>query len=218
MSYRAAWPRRVGGRRRYPHPGSTNTSIFKPISAEAAKSSRFASPLYQSEPDESRSLRVRKNFFDRPHLHREDKGFKLSPEVDDALYNRKPVVALETTIYTHGFPYPDNVALALDLESIVRRNGGVPATIGILEGVARVGMSTEELRRITASAGKPETMKVSRRDLPYILGLVSHPHVTIKRQASSLVLSRFRNSSNSISRELLAANSMEVLRSLVQCS
>jgi pseudouridine-5'-phosphate glycosidase/pseudouridine kinase len=103
----------------------------------------------------------------------EDDHYKLSPEVKDALYTNKPVVALETTIYTHGFPYPDNVALALDLESIVRRNGGVPATIGIIDGVARIGMDTEQLRLITASAGKSETMKISRRDLPYILGLVS---------------------------------------------
>lgn len=102
--------------------------------------------------------------------------------------SRKPIVALETTIYTHGFPYPDNVALALDLESIVRRNGGVPATIGILEGVARVGMTTEELKRITAAAGDPETMKVSRRDLPYILGLVSpdpYPTFHLRKDAES---------------------------------
>jgi pseudouridine-5'-phosphate glycosidase len=85
----------------------------------------------------------------------------------------KPVVALETTIYTHGFPYPDNVALALELEGIVRSNGAVPATIGILDGVARIGLSTEELIALTSSAGKPETMKVSRRDIPYIIGMVS---------------------------------------------
>jgi pseudouridine-5'-phosphate glycosidase/pseudouridine kinase len=83
------------------------------------------------------------------------------------------VVALETTIYTHGFPYPDNVALAKDLEHIVYKNGAVPATIGIIDGVARVGLNTLELTALASSAGKPETMKVSRRDLPYILGMVS---------------------------------------------
>ena len=81
-------------------------------------------------------------------------------------------MALETTIYTHGFPYPDNVALALELEAIVRSNGGIPATIGILDGIARVGLSTEELIALISSAGKPETMKVSRRDIPYIIGMV----------------------------------------------
>lgn len=123
-----------------------------------------------------------------PKLHLEDRHFKISPEVTEALQSRKPIVALETTIYTHGFPYPDNVALALDLESIVRRNGGVPATIGILDGVARVGMTTEQLRMITASAGKPETMKVSRRDLPYIFGLVSLSSAPIRFEKNS----RFR--------------------------
>jgi hypothetical protein len=98
---------------------------------------------------------------------------RLSPEVKSALNNRQPVVALETTIYTHGFPYPDNTELALDLEAIVRRHGAVPATIGILDGVARVGMSSDEITALTSAAGRPETMKVSRRDLPYILGMVS---------------------------------------------
>jgi len=71
-----------------------------------------------------------------------------------------------------GFPYPENTALASRLESVVRLNGGVPATVGILNGVACIGLSAEELIELTASAGKPETKKVSRRDLAYILGLV----------------------------------------------
>ncbi|EOD48525.1 hypothetical protein UCRNP2_4736 [Neofusicoccum parvum UCRNP2] len=96
----------------------------------------------------------------------------ISDEVKEALHGakKKPVVALETTIYTHGFPYPDNVALASHLESVVRTMGGVPATIGILDGVARVGLDPEELIRIAASAGKEDTLKVSRRDLAYACG------------------------------------------------
>lgn len=70
-----------------------------------------------------------------------------------------------------GFPYPENVALASLLESVVRVNGGVPATIGILDGVARVGLDPEELVRLTASAGHPTTLKLSRRDLSYVCGL-----------------------------------------------
>ncbi|KIN04704.1 hypothetical protein OIDMADRAFT_142545 [Oidiodendron maius Zn] len=100
-----------------------------------------------------------------------DTYFQISHEVLDAIHTNKPVVALETTIYTHGFPYPDNVALALELEAIVRSNGGIPATIGILEGIARVGLSSEELVALASTAGKPETMKVSRRDIPYIIGM-----------------------------------------------
>lgn len=71
-----------------------------------------------------------------------------------------------------GFPYPQNTALASRLESVVRINGGVPATVGILNGVAHVGFNAEELIELTASAGKPETRKISRRDLAYVLGLV----------------------------------------------
>lgn len=101
-----------------------------------------------------------------------NKLFQVSEEVKEATASGKPVVALESTIYTHGYSYPDNVKLALDLEDIVRLNGGIPATIGILDGVARVGLSKEELIAVASAAGKPETMKVSRRDLPYILGMV----------------------------------------------
>ncbi|KAI8938988.1 hypothetical protein NX059_004832 [Plenodomus lindquistii] len=97
--------------------------------------------------------------------------FRVSDEVREALHSNKPVVALETTIYTHGFPYPDNVALASLLESVVRTNGGVPATIGIIDGVARVGLSPEELIKLASSAGKSETLKLSRRDLGYVGGM-----------------------------------------------
>lgn len=102
------------------------------------------------------------------------KIFKVSDEVREAIETGKPVVALETTIYTHGFPYPDNVALATHLESVVRHNGGIPATIGVLNGVARVGLSEEELTELVNPSSKTELMKVSRRDLPFIAGLVSH--------------------------------------------
>ena len=70
-----------------------------------------------------------------------------------------------------GFPYPENVALASLLESVVRVNGGVPATIGILDGVARIGLDPEELIRLTESAGQSTTLKLSRRDLSYVCGL-----------------------------------------------
>ena len=106
------------------------------------------------------------------HFNSRDRFFKVSEEVQEAIETRKPVVALETTIYTHGYPYPENVALASHLESLVRVNGGIPATIGILNGVARVGMSAEEVIELVSTAGRPDTLKVSRRDLGYITGLV----------------------------------------------
>jgi pseudouridylate synthase / pseudouridine kinase len=71
-----------------------------------------------------------------------------------------------------GFPYPENVSLSSQLESLVRINGGIPATIGVLNGTARVGMQAEELIELVSTAGKSDTLKVSRRDLGYITGLV----------------------------------------------
>lgn len=101
----------------------------------------------------------------------DNRFFQVSEEVQQAVAERRPVVALESTIYTHGFPYPDNLSLASRLESLVRINGGVPATIGILDGIARVGMGAEELMRLISSAGKPNLLKVSRRDLGFVCGL-----------------------------------------------
>lgn len=71
-----------------------------------------------------------------------------------------------------GFPYPESIALASLLESVVRANGGIPATIGVLNGVARVGMDAEELIELASTAEKKNALKVSRRDLGYICGLV----------------------------------------------
>lgn len=120
------------------------------------------------------------------------KFFQVSEEVKDAIATGRPVVALESTIYTHGsyassvssvlfqstknnlgFPYPDNVVLASLLESVVRKNGGVPATVAVFNGVARVGLDAEEIIEVAASAQTKSALKVSRRDLGYICGLVS---------------------------------------------
>jgi Indigoidine synthase A like protein len=111
--------------------------------------------------------------------------FKISPEVREALETgSKPVVALETTIYTHGFPHPQNKELAIKLESVVRENGGVPATIGILRGVCHVGMSLEELDTLL-TAQKP--LKISRRDFAYAMGSKLFGATTI---AGTMVLAR----------------------------
>lgn len=89
---------------------------------------------------------------------------KVSDEVTDALETSKPVVALESTIYTHGALGND-----LDLEGIVRRNGAVPAVVGVLGGVPTVGLAPHEVTRMIE--GSPR--KVSRRDLAYLAGMVS---------------------------------------------
>lgn len=104
-------------------------------------------------------------------LHVNGSFFKVSEEVNQALSEGRPIVALESTIYTHGYPFPDNVHLASHLESVVRSNGAIPATIGILEGVARVGLQPDELSRLASSANSSDAvLKVSRRDLGFALG------------------------------------------------
>jgi hypothetical protein len=148
--------------------------------------------------------------------------FQISAEVESAVYEHRPVVALETTIYTHGFPYPDNVSLALDLEKIVRANGAVPATIGIIDGVAKIGLTKDEIERLASSAGNPDTMKVSRRDLPYILGLVRHMIFSFLRctiGAASWISCVFEETLLTPHRRvLLDVRSMAARRSLGQCS
>ncbi|CUS07109.1 unnamed protein product [Tuber aestivum] len=100
------------------------------------------------------------------------KFLQISEEVHEALASKTPIVALETAIYTHGFPYPDNVDLAAKVEAAIREGGAVPATIGILDGIARVGFSQPELERLASTAGQKTTVKVSRRDLPFVVGMV----------------------------------------------
>ncbi|WP_292041866.1 pseudouridine-5'-phosphate glycosidase [Massilia sp. UBA6681] len=90
----------------------------------------------------------------------------FSPEVASARAAGKPVVALESTIISHGMPYPQNVQTAREVEQIIRDAGAVPATIAIIGGRICVGLNDEQLELLGAS---PDALKVSRRDLPYVL-------------------------------------------------
>ena len=71
-----------------------------------------------------------------------------------------------------GFPYPENVALAQDVEGQIRKYGAVPATICVLDGVCKVGLDSKELVQMAEASGKKNTLKVSRRDIPYLTGMV----------------------------------------------
>ena len=90
----------------------------------------------------------------------------FSPEVAAARAAGKPVVALESTIISHGMPYPQNVTTAKEVEQIIRDAGAVPATIAIIDGKICVGLSDAQLELLGNS---PDAMKVSRRDMPYVL-------------------------------------------------
>ena len=94
-------------------------------------------------------------------------NINVSKEVQDALKNGKAVVALESTIISHGMPYPKNVETALMVEDVVRKNGAVPATIAIIKGVPTVGCSKEEIEHL-GKAGLSVT-KTSRRDIPIVV-------------------------------------------------
>ncbi|KAJ4002363.1 indigoidine synthase A-like protein [Lentinula boryana] len=89
----------------------------------------------------------------------------IHPEVLDALATKKPVVALETTLVTHGFPYPTNYDLSNSLESIVRSTGAIPATIGIIEGRIKIGLEKAELEELANPEIPGSVVKISRRDI-----------------------------------------------------
>lgn len=100
----------------------------------------------------------------------------ISEEVQQALINKKPVVALESTIISHGMPYPDNVTTALAVEEKVRENGAIPATIAILNGICHVGLSKEQIEFLGKTS---DVTKVSLRDIPYIVSEKKHGATTV---------------------------------------
>lgn len=101
---------------------------------------------------------------------------RLSDEVADALQDRRPVVALESTIISHGMPYPQNVEMATEVEQIVRDHGAVPATIAVLDGVPRIGLDAQGLELLGSDE---DVAKVSVRDLPYVVARGVHGATTV---------------------------------------
>lgn len=91
---------------------------------------------------------------------------RIRPEVAEALASNKPVVALESTIISHGMPYPRNVETALRVEEEVRKHGAIPATMGIIDGEPVIGMTPEEIEEFGKRKG---IFKVSKRDLPIVM-------------------------------------------------
>lgn len=95
-----------------------------------------------------------------------EKYLNVHPEVKKALSEGLPVVALESTIISHGMPYPKNVEMARTVGKIIRENGAIPATIAIIDGVLKVGLTTEEIEFLGTSK---DVVKASRRDLPFTI-------------------------------------------------
>ena len=91
----------------------------------------------------------------------------IKPEVAEALQNKQPVVALESTIISHGMPYPKNMETALQVEAVVRDEGAIPATIALMDGKIKVGLTEAEIKLLAQKGRK--VIKTSRRDIPYVL-------------------------------------------------
>lgn len=108
---------------------------------------------------------------------------QISPEVQDALNNNKPIVALESTIISHGMPFPQNAQTALEVEDAIRQQGVIPATIAIIRGVMKVGLSKEEIE-LLGREGHAVT-KVSRRDLPFVVAAGINGATTV---ASTMII------------------------------
>lgn len=102
---------------------------------------------------------------------------KISPDVSTALSNGKAVVALESTIISHGMPYPQNLETAKEVEAIVRENGAVPATIAILDGIPCIGLSPEEMERLAKL--EKTARKISRRDIAHVVATRSSGGTTV---------------------------------------
>ncbi|NBG88485.1 pseudouridine-5'-phosphate glycosidase [Isachenkonia alkalipeptolytica] len=110
------------------------------------------------------------------------KYMEIHPEVKKALEKGNPVVALESTIISHGMPYPKNLETAREVEKIIRQRGAVPATIGIMKGRLKIGLTEEELMYFATEKG---ILKTSRRDIPYITANKKDGATTV---ASTMIL------------------------------
>ncbi|HHT0547799.1 TPA: pseudouridine-5'-phosphate glycosidase [Klebsiella michiganensis] len=108
---------------------------------------------------------------------------QVSAEVQQALKNNQPVVALESTIISHGMPFPENAQTALEVEETIRRQGAVPATIAIIHGVMKVGLSREEIELLGREGHN--VAKVSRRDLPFVVAAGLNGATTV---ASTMII------------------------------
>jgi len=105
-----------------------------------------------------------------------NKYLDINEEVKKALEEGKPVVALESTIISHGMPYPQNVKTARRVEEIVREQGAIPATIAVIDGRLKVGLTSDELEFFGQSS---DILKASRRDLPFIIANQLHGATTV---------------------------------------
>ncbi|KAI0655160.1 indigoidine synthase A-like protein [Cubamyces menziesii] len=123
---------------------------------------RRAAPLLRPS---TASLRCKRQTSSLAAALKEHAPIDVHPEVEEALAHGRPVVALETTIVTHGMPYPANLETARSVESNVRKAGAIPATIGLIEGRVKIGLEPHELERLADVRKNTSVVKLSRRDI-----------------------------------------------------
>ncbi|GMF22959.1 unnamed protein product [[Candida] boidinii] len=104
----------------------------------------------------------------KPFLRNHSTFVQVSDEVRQSLLENKPVLALESTIITHGLPYPDNINMANKVESLIRSHNVTPATISFINGTPKVGLSQSEIETL-GDINNYDSLKISRRDIPYIM-------------------------------------------------
>ncbi|KAI8139956.1 Indigoidine synthase A family protein [Fennellomyces sp. T-0311] len=121
----------------------------------------------------------------RFHALASSKHFTITPEIKHAISNKGPVVALESTIISHGMPYPQNVETAHAVQNIVRSEGAIPATIAILNGRVHIGLQDDELEQLGKMGA--QAVKTSRRDLALVLSQGLSGATTV---ASTMILAR----------------------------
>ncbi len=113
----------------------------------------------------------------------------VSEEVRQALHNRQPVVALESTIISHGMPYPQNIEMAAEVEAIVRRRGATPATIAVIDGVCRIGLTDPEIELLGT---RRDVHKATTRDLPWLVATKSTGATTVAATMNLAALAGIR--------------------------
>ena len=102
---------------------------------------------------------------------------EIAPHINTALAENKPLVALESTIISHGMPYPDNIETALAVEASIVAEGAIPATIAVINGQIKIGLSKDEIFKL--GNGTIQTQKLSRRDLPFALSAKKNGSTTV---------------------------------------
>lgn len=95
-----------------------------------------------------------------------EQHIKIYEEVKDAIQNNIPVIALESTLISHGMPYPENLEAAAAVRNIIRNNGAIPATIAVIKGKIKIGISQDEIEML---AENKDVIKISTRDIPYVM-------------------------------------------------